>query len=312
MRILACYKKGIGEAALRPRIVLVLWLFNAVFASLAYVLFSSVFASALGRSGLAAGLMTKADMNVLFEVLTTSGRAFGVMISGLLALLLVYFLASIFIQGGILGGLVDGSGRERSGRVFFAGGAVHYGRFLRLTVYSVVLWVPALVGYAAVSILLGLATKDPTKEQLSFDLDIVRIVLTVFLFFLVKIIMDYARIRIATRDTGEVFQALVGAVRFVFGRPGLTLGLYYLLGLTGLLIFVVWRVFFAALPVTTMATIWIGFLVTQLFIASRGWLRIAYQAAQLANHRSFNGRKQALPITVTAGDGGAIPEAPAG
>jgi hypothetical protein len=312
MSILACYKKGIGEATIRPRIVLVLWLFNAAFASLAYVLFSSVFTSALGRSGLAAGLMTKADMNVLFEALTTSGRPLGVMMSGLFALLLVYFLASIFIQGGILGGLVDGSGRERSGRVFFAGGAAHYGRFLRLTFYSIVLWVPALVGYVAVSLLLGVATKDPTKEQLSFDLDIVRIVLAVFVIFLIKMIMDYARIQIATQDTDEVFQALIGAVRFVFGRPALTLGLYYLLGLTGFLIFVVWRLFSAALPVTTMATVWAGFFVTQLFIASRGWLMIAYQAAQLANHQSFGGRKPPLPVTATAGDGGAIPEAPAG
>jgi hypothetical protein len=286
MTIFACFKKGISEASSRPKIVLLQWLFNALFAAVAYALFSAVFASALGRSGLAADLMKKADMNVLFEVLTTSGRPLGVMLAVLLALILIYFLVSIFVHGGILRGLVESSEDKRSGRVFFAGGSVYYGRFLRLTVYSLLLWVPALLFFSAVNVLIRAVTKDSTNEPLTFTLSIFRIVLALFMIFLVKMIMDYARIGIAVEDTHQVFRVLLGSFRFVFRRPVRTLGLYYLLGIAGWVMFAAWRFLLAGLPMTTAGAVWAGFLLTQLFIAARGWLRIAYQAAQLTNFQS--------------------------
>jgi hypothetical protein len=288
MTIFACYKKGIGDASSRPRIVLILWAANALFASLAFVLFSSVFASALGRSGLAAGLMKKADMNVIIEFLAGSGRPLGVVQAGLFLVILFYFLASIFLQGGILRGLVDGSPRDHSGRVFFFGGAFYYGRFIRLTVYSLILWVPAAVLFTALSALLSVATKNSTHEQFIFYLGLFRVALALFLVFLIKMIMDYARIRIAAQDSPKVFQALRGSIGFVFGRPGPTLALYYLLGLTGAALFLAWRLLASALPTTSTPAVWAGLILTQLFIAGRGWLQLAYQAAQLANLRTHN------------------------
>ncbi len=281
MKIPAAYGKGIREATSRPKIVLILWLANLLFASLAYVLFSSVFASALGRSGLAAGLMKKADTNFFFEALTTSGRPLGVMMAALTTLLLIYFLASIFLQGGILRGLLDGSSEKRSGRVFFAGGAAFYGRFLRLALCSVLLWLPAALILIVLNVLLKAAGKGSTNEQLGFDLRLLWIVLWVFLLFLIKMIMDYARIRIAVQDSRKVLKALFGSVRFVFRRPVLTLGLYYLLGLTGWAMFAVWRLLHSALSPTNLGAVWIGFLLAQVFIAGRGWLGIAYSSAQL-------------------------------
>jgi hypothetical protein len=287
MKILICYKEGIGEASSRSKIVLIQWLFNAVFAAVTYALFSSVFASALGRSGSATGLMGKADLNVLFEVLTTSGRSLGVLIAGLLALLLAYFLVSIFIHGGILRGLVDLSEQRGGGPVFFAGGAAYYGRFFRLTVYALPFCVvPAVLVFAALSALLNALTRDSTNEPLTFALLIFRAALAVFLVFLIKMAMDYARIRIATGETGQVFRSLIASLRFIARRPVATFGLYYLMGLTGWALFAVWRLLLVALPTTTAGAVWAGFLLTQVFIAGRGWLRIAYQAAQLANLQS--------------------------
>jgi len=233
MTIFACYKKGIGDASLRPRIALILWAFNALFASLAFVLFSSVFASALGRSGLAAG-----------------------------------------------------SPRDHSGRVFFFGGALYYGRFIRLAVYSLILWIPAAVLFTVLSALLSVATKNSTREQFVFYLDLFKVALAFFLVFLIKMIMDYARIRIAVQDSPKVFRALRGAIGFVFGKPGPALGLYYLLGLTGAAIVLVWRLLASALPSASTPAVWAGLILTQLFIVGRGWLQVAYQAAQSANFRT--------------------------
>jgi hypothetical protein len=94
-------------------------------------------------------------------------------------------------------------------------------------------------------------------------------------------IMDYARIRVVREDTNRVYGALAWAVRFVFGRLGGTLLLYYLLGVTGwamLAAYLVLNRFFAGSTTTAIVS---GFLLAQIFVAGRGWLKIAFQAAEL-------------------------------
>jgi hypothetical protein len=288
MTIFACYKKGIGDASARLRIVPILWAANLLLAAPVFILFSNLFGSALDGSGRAAGLMTKADMNVIFEFLTAPGRPLNVLWAELLFLVAVFVLAGIFLQGGILRGLADDSPQGRSARVFFYGGAYYYWRFFRLAVYSLILWIPAILLFGVLNALLSAATKDSTREQLMFYLSLFKVALAFFLVYLIKMIMDYARIRIASGDSSKVFQALRASIRFVFGRPGGTLGLYYLLGLTGAAMALVWRLAVSALPATSMPAVWTGFVLTQLFIAGRGWLQVAYQAAQWTNFRTHD------------------------
>lgn len=93
--------------------------------------------------------------------------------------------------------------------------------------------------------------------------------------------MDYARVRIVREDTNRVYDALAWAVRFVFGRLGGTLLLYYLLGVTGWAMLAVYLGLNRLFPGSTTGAIVSGSLLAQLFVAGRGWLRIAYQAAEL-------------------------------
>ena len=71
------------------------------------------------------------------------------------------------------------------------------------------------------------------------------------------------------------------AVRFVLRRLSGTLGLYYLLGLTGLAMSLTYLGVKSLVGTTTAAGILAVFLITQVYIAGRGWLRAAYQAGQL-------------------------------
>lgn len=286
MNIFTCYKKGVAEASLRPRVVLILWAVNAAFASLAFLLFSGYFGAALGSSTAAAGLMKQPDMNIIFEMLTSPGGGLGMLRSGLLLLILLFYLFSFFVNGGILEGLFCSSRDARRGRTFFEGGAIHYWRFLKLAVYSLVLWVPACLIFALSSGLLMAATRGSIKEQLTFCLRLGLGAFILFLVYIIMMIMDYARIRIVAEDTGEVFRSLARSTAFVFKHIWSSLGIYYLLGATGLAAFGVWRLFVHIIPQTSMAGVWTAFLFTQLFIASRGWLRIAFQSAQTANFKA--------------------------
>jgi hypothetical protein len=119
------------------------------------------------------------------------------------------------------------------------------------------------------------------REQLGFFLSLARAIFALVLLHLVKMILDYARIRIAVRDSRDVFAELLRAVRFVLSRLGRTLALYYLLGLAGLVIFLLFGIADSTLPKTSPAAIMAGIILTQIFIAARSGLRIAYQSAQM-------------------------------
>jgi hypothetical protein len=225
-------------------------------------------------------LLKRADMNVIFEFLTSSGVVLGQLATAVLILLVLHVLGSIFVFGGILNVLIPGRAEGRFSQAFFGGGGRFYGRFFRLTLYSLLLWTPAAVVFFILNAVLGVATKDPAREQLAFILNILRVVFVLFLAFFIKMIMDYARIRIATQDTNQVLQSLVEASRFVFSRPIKTLGLYYLLGLTGWAVLAVYLAVQSTYAGQSTGTIILAFMISQAFIAGRAWLKIAYQAAQ--------------------------------
>lgn len=281
MNIFQCYAQGIREATRRPKMIGILWLANIGFAAAAYFLFAGAFGAALGNSDMTVDMIKKTDMNAVIEFLTASGGRLGDVITLVLVLIVLYALVSIFLNGGILHSLIQSGNRERFGQTFFAGGGRYYGRFFRLTIYSVLLCVPALVGFFIVDALLSAATRDSTNEQLAFYFNVFRVVLALFLAFLIKMIMDYARVGIATQNTNKVFASFLGSIRFVFGRFAGTLLLYYLLGATGWAVFLVYRLLNGTFSKNSTGTVLLGFVLGQLFIASRGWLKIAYQGAQL-------------------------------
>lgn len=280
MNILKSYKQGIQEATSRPNMVFLLWLANLFFASVAYFLFSAQFGAAVATSRLATELLRQLDMNVLVEFLTGSSTSFGVLITAVIVIVVLYFMASIFLQGGILYTLIHRRDDETFTQVFFAGAGKYFGRFFRLTIYSLILWIPAIILFMILSGLLKLLTKNPVYEQRAFILTLVRVALALVLVFLIKMIMDYARIKIVTQDARTVFFSLLAAAGFVFRRLRKSLGLYYLLGLTGVAVFLVFWGIRSAFTAASPGAIWLGFFLAQMCIAGRGWLHIAYQAGQ--------------------------------
>jgi hypothetical protein len=280
MTITSCYKKGVTEATARPNLMAVLWLFNILFASILYFIFFGAFETAVGPSLALKDLLKTGDMNIILETLTKPANPFASAFRAAPIVILLYFLANVFLQGGILSILIAPRGRQKFAACFFGGGGQFYGRFLRLLIYSAVVWVPVGVLFVAVNAVLRVLG-DPSRERQMVLFVIIRFALGLFLLHLVKMVLDYARIMIATRDSRTVFRALKDAVRFVVRRFRGTLGLYYLLGLTGLAISLAYLGVKSIIGATTAAGILAVFLITQVYIAGRGWLRAAYQAGQL-------------------------------
>jgi len=281
MNVINSYSKGIQDALLRPKAAIVLWLVNAAFAALVYFVAAGAVVSALGRSLAADDLLSRSNVDALFELLTGSGAALSALWTIVLVLLVLYLFVSPLLYGGILHDLVRPRDRGGFAQSFWAGAGRFYGRFFRLVPASLVLWVPAAILFILAGLVLDSLGRDPLKEQLNFYLTFVRILLALFLFFLVKMILDYARIRIAAAETRSALAALAWAAAFVLRKFWKTLALYYVLGLTALAGAAAYLGIQSLFGKTTMRAVLFGFLLTQLHILWRSWIKVVYQGAQL-------------------------------
>lgn len=288
MKVLSSYGNGIKRAFLEPKMVVVLWLMNFVSASVVFFLFSGYLSDVIGNRLAAARFIKGFDFETFFELTSHKGEALHWILYVTFILVFLYYGVSLFLHGGILailksrGVAANAEGQiKRFAPVFFQGAGKFFGRFFRLTLYALLLWFIGGVIYYILNLLMNLLTAGGTNETAIYYRYWARGIIILFLYFLIRMICDYARIRIVVEDTKAVFRTLLQAIQFVFQNFFKTLVLYYSMLITGLIVFAVYWIVQKMVSRETLLPIVIAFFIGQIFILSRGWLKIALQAAQL-------------------------------
>ncbi len=287
MKVLRSYGNGIKRAFLEPKMVVVLWLVNFVFASVIYFLFSGYLSDTIGNSLVASNFLKGFDFKTFFELMAHEGAGLHWILYAAFILSFLFYWVSIFLHGGILsvvktraqGGMTEGQD-TRFAPAFFQGAGKFFGRFFRLSVYSLLLWLVFGIVYFLLNLLMKALTAGGTNEPAIYYRYWARGIIILFLYFLIRMIGDYARIKVVAEDSKAVFGSFLFAIRFVFRNFFRTLILYYLILITGLILFSVYWFIQKMVPTQSLLFILLAFLIGQVFILSRGWLQIALQAAQ--------------------------------
>ncbi len=293
MQVLKSYFTGISQASGRVKMVALLWIFNCLFAGVVYTLAATFFSRAFGSSTAAEDLLHGFDTALFLEMLVNNPGHQALLLKAMGFLFFLYFWVSLFLTGGILQVLSaparlagDEAPDRRFAARFFQGAGKYFGRFFRLALYSLILWAALSVFqfllYAAAKPLTG----EGTNEKMMVIMFWVWVGLGAVLFFFVSMVLDYARISIVLADSRRVLRALFAALGFVLRRLLRTSTLYAMLLLTGLGLFLLYWGIHDMIPTRSTGSIWLAFAVGQIFILSRGWLKIAFQAAQLGFYRS--------------------------
>ena len=224
--------------------------------------------------------------------------------SGLLMAGAAYLLLWLFLAGGIL----DRYARNRPTRAheFFTACGMYFMRFLRLapivavTYYVLFRYVhPWLFHdfYDAV-------TRDATVERTAFFWRAGFYGLFGLLLVAVNVIFDYAKTRAVIEDRRSMIGALGAGARFVRRNLGAVTALY---ALDALLFLAVIGLYGLAAPGagTSGILMWLGFLVSQLYLLARLWVRLVFLASSAA---LFQGRL--AHIGYVAGPQVPLPEPP--
>jgi hypothetical protein len=288
MKVLKSYSQGIKRSTAEGKMVWLLWLVNILFASVIYFTFSSFLTRTLSDRAAAQNFLKTFDMNTFFELTTHHGREVNTIVSLGIFLLISYIFASVFLNGGILFTLIHPTktnAKKRLAPLFFQGAGKFFGRFFRLLIYSLILWFVVIIAVSLLHMILSSFTEGNPNEALLFYLILVRVAVALFLVFMVKMILDYARIKIVIEDSRKIFYSLFQAMGFVFRKWWSTLAIYYLYLLTAAAIAVFFWLVQEVIETHSLLPILISFLIGQIFILSRGWIKVGLQSAQMAFYK---------------------------
>lgn len=216
-----------------------------------------------------------------------------------------YLVIWAFLAGGVLDRLARSRPTRSNG--FFSACGVFFFRFLRL---ALLMWVVYYVLFSFIhtwmfGTVLKRLTRDLTVERTAFLWRVVFYTIFGALLVACNMVFDYAKIRAVVEDRHSMLGAVTSAVRFVRRHLPSTFGLY--LANTALFLVVI-ALYALVAPGAgrTGVSMWGGFLVAQLYLAARLWVKLVFYASQTA---LFQG--ELAHVGYAAGPQPVWPESPA-
>ncbi len=204
-----------------------------------------------------------------------------------LALGIIYILLNILFAGGIIG-LYHDAEAKFSLAEFFKHAGSYFWRFSKLFVISLpfyILLVYLLRGKLFMTIF-G-ATMDNSTEWPSFWMILGVNILALFLLCLVNMIFDYAKIATVVKQKKSMIIQTGKAIGFVFKHFSKTLRLYYLIFLVGAILIVIYALIEPLFDQTVLWTLILFFIIQQLFILGKIWIRLTFYASQLELYKKL-------------------------
>ena len=285
MGILKALATGMGTSARKPRVLAVLYVVNTAFAAAVAVPILAVVQAELGHSYLGSNVRPL-DLNWLGEAALGYAKAAPALAAGLLLALVLYAALQVFLNGGVVGRLLDKEGRATLG-AYFGDCGRYLGRYARLFLVSAVFLVLAF----GVVLRLVAAAFEPLKEGAATEwlpliLSNVHLLLTLLLLSVVRMVVDYARIAVVADDERRVLKALRHALTFLRKRFFRAWALYLLVVAVTLAGTALFYILLGPLGRPTVGAVVAAIVLMQAYIVFRLWVRTLFVAAQAEYYRS--------------------------
>ena len=285
MGIFTAIVNGMGTTLRKARLLVILYVVNGVFAVIVAVPFLAIIQKELGHSFLGSNVRP-ADLMWIGEAALKHRDALGALFGALAVGAFAYFGLHVFLNGGIVGRLLDREGG--TGLAAFSGDCGRYfWRFVRLFLISLVFYVVTLgVFMSLVSAMFSPLSENAPTEWLPFILSNIHLLVALLLLSAVHMFLDYARIAIVADEERKVLKALRHALTFLKKRFVRAWAIYLLIVAGTVAGSVVFYVVLGRFSPPGVALVVAGFVWMQLYVLFRIWIRTLFVAAQAEFYRS--------------------------
>lgn len=277
--ILQSLKTGFARMWQNKRMLWPFFLANFVFGMILMLPFRAIVDSFAGRSLMGGKLAAHMDMDFVFDLLAHKKDLFSVLSLMVFVVPLVYWLINLFLSGGAFAVFTSGNKYER--RTFWGGAANHFGRFVRLSLWSI----PVLAILFAVQFLeplfLKIAYHSDAPQNISYWGGWVKFGIRTLSLLIFAVIFDYARILTVVQDERKMIRALWRGIKFTFGNFAKVFTLAFLFLIVGSVVLVVYNPVANALSAANAMVVLLLFLLQQLYMFWRMALRLSLFAGEV-------------------------------
>ena len=284
MSIIQAIVKGMGTTVRKPRLLVILYVVNALFAVAVAAPFLLIVQRELGHSFFGSNVRPL-DIMWIGEAVLKYEEALPALLGAVIVGAALYLVFHIFLNGGIVGRLLDREGPTTL-EPFFADCGRYFWRFVRIFLLSCVfLFLSLGIVMRLVSGLFRPAMESAATEWLPLILSNVHLLLALLLLSVVRMVVDYARIAVVADGERKVLRALRHALKFLGHRFFRAWALYLLMAFLSLAGMVVFHGVFNRLgaPIVTMVVA--GLIWMQAYVVFRLWVRTLFVAAQAEYYR---------------------------
>jgi len=276
---------GMGTTFRKPRILIILYAVSVVFALVVAFPLLALVQTELGQSLLGASVRP-VDLMWIGEAVLKHQDALAAIAAGFVACGFAYLALQIFLNGGIVGRLLDREGPANLAA--FAGDSGRYfWRFVRLFLVSLVFLIVTLgIVMRLVSALFAPLSASAVTEWLPLILSNLHFLIALLLLSIVHMTIDYARIAVVADEERKALKALRHALTFLKKRFFRAWAIYLLIVAATVAGSVVFYIVLGALGAPAVVQIAAALVWMQLYIVFRIWIRALFVAAQAEFYRS--------------------------
>jgi hypothetical protein len=192
----------------------------------------------------------------------------------------LYILLNTLFAGGILE-IFHSEDGQFTMRKFWTGCGAWFWRFFRLMLLSFIFYGIAYGIFKLMTAPINSSEETASEYAPIFYQRWAASVVLVMLFAYINMVFDYAKIGAVVNNNRRMFQETFRALRFTLRRFFTVYGLYWLVTIAGLVLFVFFAWTRSLLPQRSGGAVLLAMLIGQMAIAGRVWTRLNFYASEL-------------------------------
>ncbi len=279
MNIFKAYYSGLKESVRLPRPVFLIYFINLFIALLIVIPIFGLMNESLGDTLSVNKILKDFDATVFADFIANSSNELTLFFTQVKWVVLIYWIISIFLAGGIIRTLNQDKFTMTS---FFSGAGYNFFRFLGISLIMIVLQILLVfLIYAPTFNIIDSISDTVSSELTIYKVFFVAFGLHMLLMLMLFMISDYSKFYAALYDKKNIFKSVMGGFRYVFKNFFRTYTLYILLIILPLAM--IWGYFMASgkIGTHTVVGVLLVFLIQQAVIILRIWFRVWIYASPL-------------------------------
>ena len=253
----------------RPKMLFLIYGVGFVLAMLVARPFYVTFLNEADTSVALDALLKDFDFMIFSDFINQSGDAFRPLVSLFFVVGLLYLLLSNFFDGGILK-VIDS--KDFTFAEFFAGASKQFGKYLMLLVYSLI-FLLVLVAFSGMFFFIFASIGEGGSEKTYFFVMLPPVAILTYFFSVVIVQNMYAKVMMSQKDDLGPWEAFGKAFGYIMKRPA-TFLLFWGVLFVGFLLLLVYLGIDSLTQMSTSITIFMMFLVQQVSVLARTFLKI--------------------------------------